>query len=352
MIITKHIIEYKNFLLRTRKFYVKIYRGENMLLSAQKEYIFPKNAVTKSCHASTVLPLSDGRVLAAWFGGKHEKDGSVEIYVAARDTDGVWSTPVCVTEQDDTAHWNPVLYERKDGKIILFYKHGKEISEWITKYTVSEDGGEHWCDPQVLVPGDASGGRGPVKNKCLLTSADLLLAPASTEKDKLWLPFIDISADDGLTWQKTPLMERPKYKGANVHLIQPALWEDDAGIHCFLRSDKGALYRSDSADGGFTWKKPYRTHIPNNNSGIDCCSDASGRLWLVYNPVDENWGVRHPLCLAVSVNKGKTFTDILHLEPGNGEFSYPAIVCRNNTLHITYTHKRKQIVYWKITLEA
>lgn len=323
-----------------------------MIKTAQKEYVFGADTITKSCHASTVLPLADGRVLAAWFGGKHEKDDSVEIYLSERDPGGNWSSPVCVTEQDDIPHWNPVLYQREKGEIVLFYKYGKEIADWITKYTVSTDGGRQWSEPRELVPGDASGGRGPVKNKCLHTSKGLLLAPASTEQNGLWLPFIDISSDDGLTWQKTPLMERPKYRGVNVRLIQPTLWEDHAGIHCFLRSNMGALYRSDSADGGFTWKKPYRTRIPNNNSGVDCCTDSEGRLWLIYNPVDDNWGVRHPLNLAVSVDNGKHFTDVFVPEPGNGEFSYPAIVYNDHTLHITYTYKRKQIVYWKITLEA
>lgn len=323
-----------------------------MIISARKEYIFPADSVTKSCHASTVLPLDDGRVLAAWFGGKHEKDDSVEIFLAARSADGTWSEPVCITENDDIPHWNPVLYEREDGSVILYYKYGKEIPDWITKYTCSTDGGNTWSAPRELVPGDTSGGRGPVKNKCLKTSQGLLLAPASTEQQKLWLPFIDVSRDDGLTWQKTELMERPKYRGANVHLIQPTLWEDrQGGIHCFLRSDKGAIYRSDSEDGGRTWRKPYRTRLPNNNSGIDCCTDNAGRLWLIYNPVSVNWGVRHPLSLAVSRDDGRHFTEILVPEPGFGEFSYPAIAHRDNTLHITYTYKRKQIVYWKITLE-
>ena len=330
----------------------KINPGDIMITCAKKEYIFPTDRVTKSCHASTVLPLDDGSVLAAWFGGKHEKDDSVEIYLSKRDAAGTWSEPQCVTEQDDIPHWNPVLHQRRDGTVMLFYKHGKEINDWITKYIVSTDGGLHWSSPAELVPGDRSGGRGPVKNKCLYTSAGLLLAPASTEQNKLWLPFMDISGDDGKTWTNTPLMERPKYRGANVHLIQPALWEDANGeIHCFLRSDKGVLYRSDSSDGGHTWKKPYRTKIPNNNSGIDCCTDRQGRVWLVYNPVGINWGVRHPLILACSSDNGRHFTQILALETAFGEYSYPAVVHTDNTLHLTYTHKRKQIVYWEITLE-
>lgn len=322
-----------------------------MILSAQKEYIFDQNENAPSCHASTVLPLADGRILAAWFGGAHEGDDSVEIWLSERSAEGIWSKPRSLSEGDDIPHWNPVLHQREDGMILLYYKYGKEIPNWITKYIASADGGKTWSEPKVLVEGDTGGGRGPVKNKCLKASDGKLLAPASTEQNKKWIPFIDISYDDGYTWNKCDLMERPKYKGAYVGLIQPTLWEDGDGIHSFMRSDKGAIYRSDSKDNGLSWCKPYRTRLPNNNSGIDLTQDSKGRLWLIFNPVAENWGVRHPLSLACSTDKGKHFTEILIPEPGNGEFSYPAIVCKDDSLYITYTYKRKKIVFWKIVLE-
>lgn len=323
-----------------------------MIKSAVKEYIFPADEITNSCHASTVLPLADGTVLAAWFGGKKEKDDDVEIFVSRRDKNGVWSKPVSVSEGDDIAHWNPVLYQNEKGEILLFYKHGREIPDWVTKVVTLTPEGEKAGQPRELVPGDVSGGRGPVKNKCLKTSKGLLLAPASTERGGKWLPFIDVSKDDGISWQRTEYMPRPKYKGRFVGLIQPTLWEDAQGlVHAFMRSDAGAIYRSDSTDGGFTWSKPARTRLPNNNSGIDLTSDQNGRIWLVYNPVDVNWGVRHPLSLAYSKDNGKHFTEILVPEPGCGEFSYPAITTRSNTLYITYTYKRKQIVFWQIELE-
>lgn len=322
-----------------------------MITSAKKGYIFQKGSVTPACHASTVLPLDDGTVLAAWFGGVREKHKSVEIYVAKRQTDGTWTTPVCVTEHDKIPHWNPVFYRRQNGEIILYYKYGEEIPYWITKYVISKDNGQTWSEPRELVPGDNTGGRGPVKNKCLLLSNGVLLAPASTEQGK-YRCFIDRSEDDGITWQACNYMEIPTYRGKQVKLIQPTLWEsENGGVHCLMRSNAGALYRSDSADYGKTWSKPKRTHLPNNNSGVDCAKGKDGLVWLIYNPVDVNWGVRHPLVLAYSRDNGHHFTDVLNPEPGFGEFSYPAIVCDGDKLHITYTHKRRQIVYWQIELE-
>lgn len=43
-----------------------------------KEFIF-ENKPTDSCHASTVLPLDDGRVVAAWFAGTKESADDVDI---------------------------------------------------------------------------------------------------------------------------------------------------------------------------------------------------------------------------------------------------------------------------------
>jgi len=339
-----------------------------MIKSAEKEFVFEYGTVTPSCHASTVLPLDNGEVIVAWFGGKHEKNPDVEIYVSVRSTEGVWSTPVVVSDNDKIAHWNPVLYKRQNGEIILYFKYGAEIPTWITKYVISKDNGRTWSEPKELVAGDI-GGRGPVKDKCLLLSNGTLLAPASTEGGK-WLCFIDRSEDDGITWERTDYFPQPKYRGVNVGLIQPTLWESAPGtVHCFMRSDAGAIYRSDSEDYGKTWKKPKRTRLPNNNSGIDCARDDKGRLWLLYNPVDVNWGVRYPLLLSCSENNGKSFEPILNCEPGfkcapsmtengkkiskqaRGEFSYPAIVYDNNKLFISYTYNRKQIVFWKIELE-
>ncbi|MBR6789373.1 MAG: exo-alpha-sialidase [Oscillospiraceae bacterium] len=320
-----------------------------MIIKAEKTYIFRHNPEAPSCHASTLLPLPDGRILTAWFAGEREGADDVGIWTSVLEN-GTWSAPKRVTPEMGTAHWNPVLHLKKDGTIVLFYKFGPNVSSWITKFVTSRDG-KNWSAPKELVPGDDFGGRGPVKNKCLRLSDGRLLAPASIEPTKEdWIPFIDISEDDGGTWEKCPLMQRPEYEGSPVGMIQPTLWEDEKGVHCLLRSNKGAVYRSDSPDGRI-WDMPFRTALPNNNSGLDLDKDGAGRLWLVYNPVTENWGRRYPLTLAVSIDGGDNFTDVFSPEVNEGEYSYPAVIADGNTLFITYTHNRERIAFWKITLE-
>ena len=323
-------------------------------MNIKKEFIYDTIENVPECHASTVLPLPDGRVMTAWFAGAHEKNDDVRIWFSVKEN-GVWSTPATVPSYENIPHWNPVLDLKNDGTIRLYFKKGKEISKWVTWYTETKDCGKTWTQPQLLVAGDESGGRGPVKNKCIRTADGLLLAPASSEvKKPLWRCFIDVSRDDGDTWERCNYIVRPKKNFGLVRMIQPTLWQDDDGIvHALMRTDKGRIYKSESCDGGFTWSKAERTDLPNNNSGIDCVRADDGNIYLVYNPIEENWGDRSPLELAVSQDNGKTFSTVAVLENENGgEFSYPAITFFENKLHITYTYNRKKIMYCEITKEG
>lgn len=313
-------------------------------MEIKKEFVYEKIENVPACHASTVLPLPDGRVMVAWFAGEHESHDNVRIWYSVREN-GVWSAPEKIFSEESIPHWNPVLDMRNDGSVRLYYKKGKKIKDWITWYTDTHDCGKTWTEPKVLVDGDESGGRGPVKNKCLRTADGLLLAPASSEKTKQWRCFIDVSLDDGDTWERSDFIVRPRKDFGLVKMIQPTLWQDSEGaVHALMRTDKGRIYKSISLDGGLSWSRAERTDLPNNNSGIDCAKSDDGRIFLVYNPVEENWGDRSPLELAVSEDNGKAFNTVCVLEDEKGgEFSYPAIAIHNNRLYIAYTYNRRQI---------
>ena len=321
--------------------------AEKVIVSAERELVFTEMP-TEDCHASTVLPLDDGRVVSAWFAGTKEKADDVNILTSVR-SDGVWSEPVKVTADENTAHWNPVLFEKENGTIALFFKVGKEISTWKTFVSYSKDG-KTWSEPKELVEGDASGGRGPVKNKAIRLNDKTILAPASDESGRTWRAFVDISHDDGETWEKTDFIEA-KLGLVDVPMIQPTLWQSkDGSVHMLTRTKVGKIYRSDSVDNGKTWSKAYPSSLANNNSGIDLDADGDGRIFLVCNPYGLP-GVRTPLSLFVSTDDGKTFTRIKNLEAGFGEYSYPAVVVKGDTVHITYTYERDYIVYWQIKVK-
>ena len=315
------------------------------------------------CHASTLLPLGK-ELLCCYFGGSREGAADVGIYLSRRGPQ-CWSSPQLLVNGGE-ANWNPVLCAY-GGQLLLFYKEGQEIAQWRTYVLRSQDGGHSWSTPQELVPGDTSGGRGPVRNKCLVLSDGSLVAGGSVEQG-LWTAFVDRS-EDGRTWQQSPpigirglvyeqgqktaastiAVSQQSFYGRGV--IQPSLWESSPGwVHMLLRSSEGFVYRSDSTDGGRSWCDAYATDLPNNNSGLDLVKGEDGNLYLVCNPVAANWGMRSPLSLFRSRDNGQSWQRLLDLETSPGEFSYPAIVAVGGELFISYTWQRKNIAYVHINL--
>lgn len=320
-------------------------------MQTQKEMIFTQKP-TANCHASTVLPLENGEVLAAWFGGTKEGAADVDIWLARRSQNR-WGTPFCITADANTAHWNPVLNRLPDGRIALFFKVGLDVPRWKTWVCYSADAGHRWTQPEPLVPGSRIDGRGPVKNKCIPLSDGRLLAPASSEKNRIWRCFTDYSFDNAATWTRSRYVPSVSKKQAFVGAIQPTLWESAPGrVHMLVRTNAGRIYRSDSANFGESWGLLYPTDLPNNNSGIDLVKTDDGTLYLLMNPVAKNWGDRTPLSLLRSRDNAGSWTEILQLETDPGEYSYPAITQQNGILHATYTHCRNYIAYWKIDVNA
>lgn len=317
----------------------------------EKGFLFGDDHPFPQCHASTLIHLSDGNFIAAWFGGTEEKDDDVGIWMT-KGVPGHWEKPFEVAKINNEPHWNPVLFQSPAGKIFLFFKVGKEISQWETWVKTSDDFGKTWSDAYELVPGDR-GGRGPVRNKMIVLSNGSWLAGASNESGN-WNAFFDRSDDHGKTWQATPYLkiDRKDIKGKGV--IQPTLWESAPGnIHALLRSTTGFICRTDSKDGGKTWSEVYKTNLPNPNSAIDVAPLPDGTLVLACNPDDQNWGSRGTLALLISSDNGRTWNKKILLEQGDkdDEFSYPAIISFGDTIAVTYTWKREKIAYWVSTAD-
>lgn len=326
-----------------------------------------------NCHASTLAALPDGQLLAAWFAGTKEGSGDTAVWLARR-CQGRWSAPRRVIAEPGLAHWNPVLHWQ-DGRLWLFYKVGPDVHRWVTRVATSDDRGESWSAPAALVANDPLP-RGPVKNKLLVMSNGEWLAPGSIEDDRHWDAFVDISANRGASWRNVavPLQHISPGDGERAQLwqglqdnalwendldrvfqwdgvIQPTAWESAPGrVHLLMRSTRGRIYRSDSADYGRNWSPAYATELPNNNSGIDVAHLGGGRLVLAYNPIAGNWNRRYPLSLGFSADNGASWRPLGDLETERGEFSYPAIIADENALHVTYTWNRTNIVYQKVAI--
>jgi len=301
----------------------------------KSEFIFAR-APFRQCHASTIAETPDGLV-AAWFGGTHERHPDVGIWLARYDN-GHWTPPVEVANgvQSPTNRypcWNPVLFQPRTGPLLLAYKVGPSPGSWWGMWMTSEDCGRSWSHPRRL-PDNILG---PIKNKPVQLGNGDILCPSSTERDG-WRVHFERTSDLGVTWQTTP----PLNDGKSIAAIQPAiLVHADGRLQALGRTKQERIFQTWSADGGRTWSALTLTPLPNPNSGIDAVTLRDGRALLVYNHSTQG---RSPLNVAVS-DDGVTWQAALTLEDAPGQqFSYPAVIqTRDGLVHITYTWKRERI---------
>ena len=325
-----------------------------ILLSTAYGYAAPPPAVLTSefiyaaapfpsCHASTIVETSGGQLVAAWFGGLHEKAPDVGIWVS-RHANSKWTAPVEVAngvQADGTRHpcWNPVLFQPKSGPLMLFYKVGPDPATWWGMLRTSSDDGQTWSAAQRLPDGIL----GPIKNKPVqLPGGDILCPTSSETKDKpsKWRVHFERTADLGKTW--TTAAPAPAKSGQEMNVIQPSvLFHVGKKLQAVGRSRDKRVFQTWSSDNGKTWSAPAPLELPNPNSGTDAVTLRDGRHLLVYNHTERG---RSPINVALS-RDGRLWENVLTLEEApKGEFSYPACIqTRDGLVHITYTWKRQKI---------
>jgi len=316
----------------------------------QTEFLYEK-APFPSCHASTIVEAADGTLVSAWFGGTREKHPDVGIWVS-RKVNQAWTAPVEVANGvqyqkiDGTLvrhpAWNPVLFQPKNGPLLLFYKVGPNPQTWWGLLSTSNDSGKTWTVPRRLPEGIL----GPIKNKPIELADGVIICPSSTEAPDtdLWQVHMELTSDQGLTWQRTMSLNDGKSFGA----IQPSLLKlSEKELIAVGRTKQKRVFEIRSQDGGITWGEMHASSLPNPNSGVDAVTLVDSRHLLVYNHVSgkqDSWGERSPLNLAISKD-GSTWQAALKLEDTpKGEFSYPAVIqTRDGLVHVTYTWNRKRI---------
>jgi len=325
------------------------------------------NKPTPQCHASTIEEINHG-VIAAWFGGAHEKNEDVGIWTS-RNIKGSWSYPTEVANgvESDTLRypcWNPVLFQPTQGPLMLFYKVGPSPSEWWGMLVTSEDDGQTWSEPRKLGRSKHGDLLGPIKNKPVQLQDGTIISPTSIEyenenNEDFWRVYFEISKDLGQTWEVTDYIN----DGIEFDAIQPSIlfhWDnlppgpqtevERAGrrgkLQTLCRTQQRVIAQSWSEDEGKTWSKMTATSLPNPNAGTDAVTLNDGRHLLVYNHTTSSGDFpngRNMLNVAIS-DDGISWEPVLTLERQEGEYSYPAVIQASDGLvHITYTYQRLSV---------
>ena len=237
------------------------------------EFIF-EQAPFPSCHASTIAETDSGLV-AAWFGGTDEKAPDVGIWLSRREA-GKWTVPVEVADGGQPGGkrfpcWNPVLFQVRNGPLILFYKIGPDPEKWWGLKKTSNDGGKTWSLAERLPDGLL----GPIKNKPVALKDGAILAPSSTEDDRdRWRIHFERSADGGKTWVRSADVP----SDPAIDAIQPSvLIHGDDRLQAIGRTRSGRVFEVWSSDLGKTWGKMTLTPLPNPNAGTDALTLIDGR---------------------------------------------------------------------------
>jgi predicted neuraminidase len=327
--------------------------------------VAPDSAPFRSSHASTIVELKDGDLMAAWFAGTAEGKPDVAIW-ASQQKRGIWSPPVELVREHEVPCWNPVLFHTHDGRLWLYYKFGPSPETWTAGRTFSIDEGKSWSKVEHL----PAGLLGPIRAKPLMLDNDVIVSGSSVESYGSWAAWIERSSDGGATWNKIgPIVfqqtlqhtDHPSDDPKNAELpdrlvprgiIQPsvvALGEKHLRLFARSTSDIAHICIADSYDLGFTWTQARPIDLPNPNSGIDAITLRDGRVVLIFNNTTHG---RTPLNLAVAVD-GEHFEMFRTLEDQPGEFSYPAIIqTAHGDLEMTYTWNRKVIRHVHLPLSA
>jgi predicted neuraminidase len=338
------------------------------------EFIFAVGSTSfPESHASTIVVLPHGELMAAWFGGTRERAPDVAIW-GSRRVHGVWSKPVELERVKDVPSWNPVLFHTRDGRLWLYYKVGPSPGGWHGGRMVSDDEGLTWSKPEDL----AAGLLGPIRAKPLVLGDGAVVAGSSVENGS-WNVWVERSADGGKTFTKSGPITVPKEVDAEEKpwpepaadsvslqpgsdakpgprkysgIIQPSVISlGGKHLRLYARSHTLAMKVAvaDSLDDGVTWTQARYIEVPNNNSGMDVVRLKDGRIVMVYNNTSDG---RTPLNLAVSTD-GEHFREFLALETTPGQYSYPAMVeAADGGLEITYTWQRKTIRYVHVPVAA
>ncbi|WP_052502701.1 sialidase family protein [Halarcobacter anaerophilus] len=313
---------------------LKIKKISSELILNQNEYNL------KDSHAPTILSLKS-KILVAWFAGEKEGDKSVGIWFSEK-VGNKWAKAKKIVGTGNEPCWNPVLFQLKSGRILLFYKKGFDIKTWKSKYIFSDDEGMTWSE-EISFDNNLYG---PVKNKPIYINNEDILCGTSSELNG-WRIYFS-STKDLKKWNIiTPKVELKK----PFFTIQPTiLLHKNGSIQSLSRTQHGKLAETWSYDKGKSFSNIVLTDIKSTNSGLDGLVLSNGTALLVLNAITEK-NYRNKLII-LSSKDGKVWKDFLVLENHiSGQYSYPSIIQdKKGIIHIVYTYDRKNIKHVEIGL--
>jgi len=325
-----------------------------------KDEFLYEQASFPQCHSASIVETKKGDLVAAYFGGKHERNPDVCIWVSIKKkgssewskpilaADGVFEVgsphaqiagitaestpasegPVCrgkaSASQKRKACWNPVITEMPNGELWLFFKIGLKVSDWTGWLCKSKDGGKTWSDKEPLPKGFL----GPIKNKPEIIDGRLL-CPSSTEDNgwKFHMEIYDIAKKE---W---------KYVGPVKATLAMRTEDMIATPHSDKRSEKAAVPDASSSGKKEDIEAPDAggTAAADGRHPIDCIQPSilklkDGRLQVLMRTRNGRIGT------SFSSDNGDSWTDVTLLDVPNNQSGSDAVTLKDGRHVLIYNN--------------
>jgi hypothetical protein len=264
-------------------------------------------------HATSVVTLPDGRLLAAWFSGPFE--ASVHQLILASyssDRGKTWSRAEVLQDTRRKSDFDPAFI--LDGhRVWFFYSVGRwnrypsvrdeknevGVESFKLYHRYTDDSGRTWSQPQMVIEKLGIGCR---SNGIKLSTGELLLPLHGYLSG---IASVLKSVDGGKTWNRFG-----EIKTATV-AHEPSIAELPSGdIMMVLRTGDGVMWQTFSRDKGETWLPSEKTDIIAARTSHNLLRLADGRIVLTHNAAKV---VRTPLTTRLSSDGGKTWGEPLEL---------------------------------------
>lgn len=328
--------------------------GVETLLVIEPSEEFPRNS------EGDIVELGDGRLCLVYtrFTGGGADNAAADIAMRTSGDGGkTWSDDRILVKNEGKENTMSVSILRlQSGELLLFYLVKNSWNDLNAYVRRSSDEFETLSDPVRATTAD---GYNVVNNdRFVQLSSGRLIVPAAFHpcpegKRESWshrgIMKVSYSDDGGKTW-KGDATDVSVVPDPSVTLQEPGVVElEDGRLMMYIRTDGGSQFESFSSDGGIHWTKPVPGKLasPLSPATIERIP-WTGDLLAVWND-HSGWhkfpkGKRTPLCVAISKDEGKTWSEsrVIEGDP-DGWYCYTAVTFVGDRVLLAYCAGDKDV---------
>lgn len=312
--------------------------GIEILTVAQADAKFVRHS------EGSAIELKDGSLLLCWQEfqkGQGDSDFFPNRLVTKTSKDGgrTWGDYRVLVEPSsgDVNVFSPNFVRLANGDILFVFMRYLSFSQAQNKYPptsavawISKDEGKTFRPHGVLWKTSYNSFASSAIKK---TAGGRILLPLNRDLSNKgqadhWEGGLIYSDDGGTTWKESDnWIDLPMRGIMETHVEELR----DKRLLMIMRTQLGAVFQSDSSDGGKTWSKPQTTGLKSPESCPDLVKiPSTGDLMLIWNnslydsKYYSHFGKRTPLTVAISRDDGRTWSHIKNIETDpNWAYSNP-----------------------------